>query len=173
MAHGINTVLGGPGADTVRADDGVVQAIDCGDDVDQFTADTRDMLTACETNIGPPPPVHKDPADPSKPAVKPTFTFAAVKKVVVVARGRGAPSRRLHGTEGLLRTPAPARGQDDARRRQAQGEGFAQGDGEPPGPALMRRRRAVKAVATWTAPKGTTSSKLVTLTLTRARARAA
>jgi RTX calcium-binding nonapeptide repeat (4 copies) len=50
---GIDDFVGGPGADQLLALDGNTENVDCGLDLDTFTADAADALTACETDLDP------------------------------------------------------------------------------------------------------------------------
>ena len=47
-----NRLIGGAGADTISADDGVADTLDCGDGSDSATIDALDQVTGCEALAG-------------------------------------------------------------------------------------------------------------------------
>ncbi|HET8822828.1 MAG TPA: hypothetical protein VFM57_14890 [Thermoleophilaceae bacterium] len=58
---GMDELMGEADIDTLRTNDGALDVVDCGAEIDLFEADALDLLTACETNLAPPA---DPPADP-------------------------------------------------------------------------------------------------------------
>jgi Ca2+-binding RTX toxin-like protein len=110
---GGDELMGDYGLDTVRSADGVIDTVFCGPDSDSFEADGVDILSACETNLSPPPASPGQPADPGQPASPGQPTQPAQPAPPATPRIGISPRRLRLSRKGVarlrLRCPADAR----------------------------------------------------------------
>jgi hypothetical protein len=103
-----NTILGGPGADSVDALNGVTDAIDCGEGGDTVRHDGADAVSACETDLTPvkgPPPIVKPPAPAALAfhgARSLRATATSTIRVIVACPARATCAGRLRLRRGTV-----------------------------------------------------------------------
>jgi hypothetical protein len=164
-----NDVRAGTGADTVKAKQGVVDTIDCGDGVDAVGHDLGDHLTACESDLDPAPvpPAAVKPAPPAKLTLRTPQRLRASAtgglRLKVTCAGATACTGRLRlklGKTTLGEASCKLKGTRTMTLKLTR-----------QGLKLLRRRTSLKARLSFVAAKGTASTPSRSITLLAPRRR--
>lgn len=164
-----NGVRAGAGADTVKAKQGAVDIIDCGDGVDTVGHDQGDHLTACERDLDP------APVRPAavKPAAAAKLTFRTPQRVRASVAGAVRLKLTCVGATacaGRLRLKLGKTTLGDATCK-LKGTRTVTVMLTRQGQKLLRRRASLKARLSFVAAKGTASTPSRSITLLAPRRR--